>query len=100
MLLQLIKSKIKGFPLRIKGVYPYFEYCYKDKTKYCINLWKNIDWSTGCTVPMFKKDNIIVYYKITSCYYKMGNSMSDWAWGDDGKYRDMQFHHTEKEENK
>jgi len=86
----------REFPTRIKGVYIYYEFCYKEKSPYCVNLWKNIDWQVGGIVPMFEKDNKIAFYKITNRYYVGGDSMSDWAIGDDGRERDFKFHHKQK----
>jgi hypothetical protein len=98
-MLNLLRNLFVGykFPKEIKGVYPYFEFCYSKESKYCVNFWKskNFAWQVGEIIPMFIKDNKVAYYKIIRCYYETGNSGSDWAWGDDGKYRDMKLHHVE-----
>lgn len=85
----------KEFPKEIKEVYAYYEMRKKD-SKFCVDLWKKIDWGVGGIVPMFKKDNKVAFYRITKAYYSQGtSSMSDWALGDDGRYRDFTFDHTE-----
>ena len=85
----------REFPKEIKGVWIYYEFNI-EKSKYCTDLWKGQSWKMGDIIPMLKNDKKIAFYKIKSCYYKNGNSMSDWATGDDGKNRDFKFHHTEK----
>jgi len=82
----------REFSKTIKKVYVFFEFCEGDKSEYCVDLWKNIDWGEGGIVPMFKNKNKVAFYKIVKSYYSQGtSSMSDWAFGDDGKDRDFKF---------
>jgi hypothetical protein len=88
-------SLIYQFPKQLKCIYPYYEVCYKAESKYCVDLWRDKDWDAGGIVPMLRKGRQVAYYRITRAYYTMGGSYSDWAYGDDGKSRDMQLHHVE-----
>ncbi len=100
-MLRFILSILLGFPKEIRRVYPFYEFCYSEKSKYTLDLWrkKQLSWDVGCVLPMLRKNGRIAYYKITKNYYDFGGSHSDWACGDDGKYRDMVFHHIKKEVN-
>ena len=87
-----------AFDKTIKRVYVYLEFYegHKGKSKYCTDLWNNLDWDVGAVVPMFRDNGFVAYYTITKSYYIGGNSMSDWAFGDDGKYRDFKLYKIKK----
>ena len=57
----------------------------EDSVEICKNVNKGINKD-------LLKANKVAFYKIVKSYYSQGtSSMSDWAFGDDGKYRDFKF---------
>ena len=86
----------RKFPREINKIYLLYEYT-NENSKYCTDKWKQVkSWDKGSIVPMIRQDNELAFYEITDTYYENGNSMSDWAFGDDGKYRNFKFKFSKK----